>query len=138
MYAVIRVGTSQERVSEGQVVRVDRRPEQVGSEVQFVPVLLVDGDQVVAGPALKGATVTATILGEEKGPKIRALTYKPKANQRKRWGHRQKYSSVQITSIAAKAAPKRATKSTRAVAKTVPEAAPEVAAEPTASAEAES
>jgi len=103
MYAVIRVGTSQERVSEGQVVRVDLRPEEVGAAIQFEPVLLVDGDKVVAGPALKGATVTATIVGDEKGPKIRALTYKSKANQRKRWGHRQKYSTVEITGISAKA-----------------------------------
>jgi large subunit ribosomal protein L21 len=103
MYAVIRVGTSQERVTEGQVVRVDLRPEEVGADVQFVPVLLVDGDKVVAGPALKGATVTATIIGDEKGPKIRAITYKSKANQRKRWGHRQKYSTVEITKISARA-----------------------------------
>jgi len=85
------------------VVRVDLRSEEVGADVQFVPVLLVDGDTVVAGPALKGATVTATIIGDEKGPKIRAITYKAKANQRKRWGHRQKYSTVEITKISAKA-----------------------------------
>ena len=85
------------------MVRVDLRPEEVGADVQFVPVLLVDGDKVVAGPALKGATVTATIIGDEKGPKIRAITYKSKANQRKRWGHRQKYSTVEITKISAKA-----------------------------------
>ena len=102
MYAVIRVGTSQERVSEGQVVRVDLRSESVGSAIQFEPVLLVNGDEVVAGPALKGAVVSATIIGEEKGPKIRALTYKAKANQRKRWGHRQHYSTVEITSISPK------------------------------------
>jgi large subunit ribosomal protein L21 len=103
MYAVIRVGTSQERVTEGQVVRVDLRPEEVGADVQFEPVLLVDGDTVTAGPALKGAMVSAKIIGEEKGPKIRALTYKSKANQRKRWGHRQHYSTVEITKISAKA-----------------------------------
>ena len=101
MYAVIRVGTSQERVSEGQVLRVDKRAEADGATIQFEPVLLVDGDQVVAGPALKGATVTATIVGAEKGPKIRALTYKAKSNQRKRWGHRQPYSTVEITKISA-------------------------------------
>jgi large subunit ribosomal protein L21 len=99
MYAVIRVGTSQERVTEGQVVRVDLRSEEIGAKVQFEPVLLVDGDKVTAGPALQGASVTGTILGEEKGPKIRALTYKSKANQRKRWGHRQHYSTVEITKI---------------------------------------
>jgi len=103
MYAVIRIGTSQERVTEGQVVRVDLRPEEVGSSVDFTPVLLVDGDTVLAGPQLKGATVTGTLLGEEKGPKIRALTYKAKSNQRKRWGHRQHYSTVEITKISAKA-----------------------------------
>ena len=94
MYAVIRVGTSQERVTEGQVVRVDLRPEEIGADVQFEPVLLVDGDSVVAGPALKGATVS---------PKIRALTYNAKSIQRKRWGHRQKYSTVEITKISPKA-----------------------------------
>ena len=103
MYAVIRVGTSQERVTEGQVVRVDLRSEEVGSKVQFVPVLLVDGDKVTAGAALKGSKVTGTIIGEEKGPKIRALTYKPKAIQRRRWGHRQHYSTVEITKISPKA-----------------------------------
>jgi len=102
MYAVIRVGTSQERVTEGQVVRVDLRSEQVGDSVTFEPVLLVDGDNVVAGPALKGAKVSATIVGDEKGPKIRALTYKAKSIQRKRWGHRQKYSTVEITKISPK------------------------------------
>jgi large subunit ribosomal protein L21 len=102
MYAVIRVGTSQERVTEGQVVRVDLRPEAVGDSIDFEPVLLVDGGSVVAGPALKGALVSATIIGDEKGPKIRALTYKPKSIQRKRWGHRQKYSTVEITKISPK------------------------------------
>ncbi|MGA2294588.1 MAG: 50S ribosomal protein L21 [Acidimicrobiales bacterium] len=103
MYAVIRVGTSQERVTEGQVVRVDLRPEEVGSVISFEPVLLVDGDKVTAGPALAGASVSGTILGEEKGPKIRAITYKAKANQRKRWGHRQHYSTVEINTISVKA-----------------------------------
>ena len=103
MYAVIRIGTSQERVTEGQVLRVDLRREDVGSAVEFTPVLLVDGDTVLAGAQLKGATVTGTLLGEEKGPKIRALTYKPKSNQRRRWGHRQHYSTVEITKISVKA-----------------------------------
>jgi large subunit ribosomal protein L21 len=101
MYAVIRIGTSQERVSEGQVLRVDLRPEEAGSSVEFTPVLIVDGDTVLAGPQLRGAAVSGTVLGEEKGEKIRGLTYKPKTRQRRRWGHRQRYSSVEITSITA-------------------------------------
>ncbi len=102
MYAVIRVGSSQERVTEGQVVRVDLRPEPTGSVIEFVPVLVVDGEAVKAGDALQGATVTGTLVGEEKGPKIRGLTYKAKAIQRRRWGHRQKYSTVEITKISAR------------------------------------
>jgi large subunit ribosomal protein L21 len=101
MYAVIRVGTSQERVTEGQVVRVDLRPESDGSQIEFEPVLVVDGEKVVAGPALAGAKVTAKLVGTEKGPKIRGLTYKAKANQRRRWGHRQHYSTVEIVKISA-------------------------------------
>ena len=88
---------------QGQIVRVDLRPEEVGSSVEFQPVLLVDGDTVLAGRDLAGVTVSGTVLGEEKGPKIRGLTYKAKANQRKRWGHRQHYSTVEITKIATKA-----------------------------------
>lgn len=103
MYAVIRIGTSQERVTEGQVVRVDLRSEEAGATVSFDPVLLVDGDTVLAGPQLRGASVTATILGEEKGEKIRGLTYKAKSRQRRRWGHRQRYSTVEITKISAPA-----------------------------------
>ena len=85
------------------MVRVDLRSEEVGANIEFQPVLLVDGDQVTAGPALKGALVTAKIIGGEKGPKIRALTYKAKSIQRRRWGHRQHYSTVEITKISAKA-----------------------------------
>ncbi len=84
------------------MVRVDLRPEPTGSVIEFDPVLVVDGDAVKAGEALKGAKVTATLVGEEKGPKIRGLTYKAKAIQRRRWGHRQKYSTVEITKISAK------------------------------------
>jgi large subunit ribosomal protein L21 len=101
MYAVIKVGTSQERVTKGQVVRVDLRPEAEGSSVEFQPVLLVDGDKVVTGKALGSAKVTGKVIGGETGPKIRGLTYKAKAIQRRRWGHRQKYSTVEITEISA-------------------------------------
>jgi large subunit ribosomal protein L21 len=100
MYAVIRTGASQEKVEQGGHVRIDLRPEEIGTEITLEPVLIVDGDTVLSSPAqLASAKVTAKVLGEEKGPKINALTYKAKANQRKRWGHRQRYSTVEITSI---------------------------------------
>lgn len=101
VYAVIRAGGKQERVAEGQRVAVERLDAAVGDDVEFRPVLVVDGDAVVATPAeLAGATVSARVVGETQGAKIRAMTYKPKTNQRRRWGHRQRYSMVEITSIA--------------------------------------
>ena len=62
--------------------------------------MLVDGDTVLATPdQLKGATVSARVVEEVKGPKINAFTYKNKSNNRRRWGHRQTYSSIEITGI---------------------------------------
>ncbi len=62
--------------------------------------LVVDGDRVLATPdQLAGSSVVATVVGEELGPKIRGFTYKPKSNQRRHWGHRQRYSTIAITAI---------------------------------------
>jgi large subunit ribosomal protein L21 len=100
MYAVIKTGGKQERVTEGQHLRVELLGESPGAEVTFAPVLVVDGDNVLATPAqLAGSTVTATVTGVELGPKIRGFTYKNKSNQSTRWGHRQQYSTIAITSI---------------------------------------
>jgi large subunit ribosomal protein L21 len=100
MYAVIRTGGKQERVEEGLVVHVELLGMDAGEEVTFQPVLLVDGDTVIAAAGdLAGATVTARIVGEVKGPKIDGFTYKPKSNNRRRYGHRQKYTTIEITAI---------------------------------------
>src|SRR5450759_4595476 len=100
MYAVIKSGGKQERVEEGQVVAVERLQAGDGDEVTFQPVLLVDGDTVLAGPGrLAGASVSARVVGETKGPKIRGFTYKNKTRGRKSWGHRQKYTTIEITGI---------------------------------------
>jgi large subunit ribosomal protein L21 len=102
MYAVIRSGGKQERVAEGQRLRLERLGQPVGAEVTLEPVLVVDGGRVLATPAeLAGASVTARVIGEELGPKINAMTYKNKTNQRRRWGHRQHYDTVEITAITA-------------------------------------
>ena len=104
MYAVIRTGSIQERVEEGQVLRVDLRKEAEGESISFETVLIVDGDTILSTPAeLAKASVTAEIVGQEKGPKINAMTYKNKSNQSTRWGHRQKYTTVKITGISTKA-----------------------------------
>ena len=98
MYAVVKTGGKQYRVEEGQRLLVERLAP-AETDVELTPVMLVDGDTVLAGDSLTGATVSARIVGEAKGPKINAFTYKPKSNQRRRWGHRQTYSTIEITGI---------------------------------------
>jgi len=98
MYAVIQTGGKQYRVEEGQRLDVERLGD--ADEVTLTPVLVVDGDSVLATPAqLSGASVTARVVGAARGPKITGFTYKNKSNQRKRWGHRQHYATIEITGI---------------------------------------
>ena len=97
MYAVVKTGGKQYRVAEGQRLDIERVP---GETVTFEPVLVVDGSDVRSTPSqLSGASVTARVVGEAKGPKIDAFTYKNKTNQRRRWGHRQHYTTIEITAI---------------------------------------
>jgi large subunit ribosomal protein L21 len=105
MYAVIRTGGKQYKVEKGQTLEIERlkvdglaAPD--GTDVQLDAVLVVDGKRVLATPSdLAKSTVSARVLGEAKGKKIRGFTYKPKSNNRRRWGHRQHYSLVEITDI---------------------------------------
>ncbi|MFP5321044.1 MAG: 50S ribosomal protein L21, partial [Acidimicrobiia bacterium] len=76
MYAVIKTGGKQEKVSEGQRLEVELLGQDEGAEVTFAPVLLVDGDTVLSGSDAGNATVTARVVGETKGKKIRGFTYK--------------------------------------------------------------
>ena len=99
MYAVIATGGKQYKVEPGQRLDVERLGADEG-EVELRPVLLVDGSSVLATPdQLGGASVTAKVVGEARGPKIDGFTYKPKTNNRRRWGHRQKYTTIEITAI---------------------------------------
>jgi large subunit ribosomal protein L21 len=101
MYAIIASGGKQEKVSEGQQVRVELLGVADGSDVSLTPVLLVDGSTVLSTPdQLKGASVKGRVIGTEKGVKIDGFTYKRRTNQRRRFGHRQQYSVVEITKIA--------------------------------------
>ncbi|HEY6533837.1 MAG TPA: 50S ribosomal protein L21 [Acidimicrobiales bacterium] len=98
MYAVIQTGGKQYKVEEGQRLDVERLGD--AEEVTLTPVLVVDGDSVLATPGqLSGASVTARVVGEARGPKITGFTYKNKSNERKRWGHRQHYATIEITGI---------------------------------------
>ncbi|CAN5598420.1 MAG: 50S ribosomal protein L21 [Iamia sp.] len=99
MDAVIKTGGKQYRVTEGQRLEVELLGP-VDTEVELTPILLVDEGDIVAGADdLAKATVKVKVVAEAKGPKVTGFTYKNKTNQRKRWGHRQRYSTVEITGI---------------------------------------
>jgi large subunit ribosomal protein L21 len=107
MYAVIKTGGKQERVEVGQQVDVELLGAEPGDEVSFTPVLLVDGAAVLAtAEPLSVASVSGLVIGETKGPKIDGFTYKKKTRGRRHWGHRQRYTRVEITAIASGAAAK--------------------------------
>ena len=100
MYAIVRAGGRQEKVSVGDVIVVDRLAGEPGESVQLRPIMLVDGDQVTATTgALAGVTVTAEIIEAAKGPKIQILKYKNKTGYRKRQGHRAKLTRIKVTGI---------------------------------------
>jgi large subunit ribosomal protein L21 len=101
MYAVIKTGGRQYRVEEGQVIDVNRIGDVDATET-LTPVLLVDGEKVLATPdQLSKAKVGIKVVEDTRGPKINGFTYKNKSNQRKRWGHRQAISRIEVTSIKA-------------------------------------
>lgn len=102
MYAVIKTGGKQERVEEGQTLAVELLRAADGDEVTFRPLLLVDGSKVLSRPSeLGSAVVSARVVGEAKGEKIRGFTYKSKTRARRAWGHRQRYTKIEITGISA-------------------------------------
>ena len=101
MYAVIATGGKQRRVEAGQRLDVELLAVAPGEEVSFAPVLVVDDGAVLATPdELLGASVKGRVVGETTGPKIEGFTYKNATTNRRRWGHRQRYSTVEITAIA--------------------------------------
>jgi len=102
MYAVILTGGKQLRVEEGNVIRIEKLAAEAGDTVTFDQVAAV-GDESglsVGAPFVDGAKVTAKVLRNGKGKKIRVFTYKPKCGQKKAQGHRQPYTCVRIESIA--------------------------------------
>ena len=97
---MIKSGGKQERVEEGQRVAVELLGNPVGEEVTFSPVLFVDGPTVLATPEeLAGTRVSARVVGTEHGPKVRGFVYKAKTRGRRSWGHRQHYTTLEVTSI---------------------------------------
>ena len=101
MYAIIATGGKQYKVSEGDAIRVELLKQEAGAEVELQVLALVDDGEVKAGDALKDASVLAKVVGSGKGKKINIFTYKAKKNVRRRQGHRQPYTELEIVKIKA-------------------------------------
>jgi large subunit ribosomal protein L21 len=96
----VRAGGRQEKVEVGTIVVLDRQQAKVGETLELPAVLLVDGDAVTSDAAkLANVTVTAEVLGEERGPKIVIQKFKNKTGYKKRQGHRQDLTRVKVTGI---------------------------------------
>lgn len=103
MYAIIKTGGKQYRVAEGEAVQVEKLNAEVGAEVTFEEVLTVvnDAEVKIGAPVVEGAKVTAKVVEHGKADKIFVFKYKAKSNYRRRQGHRQPFTTVEITKIEA-------------------------------------
>ncbi len=100
MYAIVRSGGRQHKVAVGDIVEIDKVEAKAGDSVSLTPLLLVDGDKITTdGKKLGKASVTAEVIAETKGPKIRIIKFKNKTGYKKRQGHRQRYTQVKVTGI---------------------------------------
>jgi len=99
VYAIVRSGSKQQKVSVGDVIEIDKlETTTVGESLSLPVVMVVDGEKVTA-TGLDKAAVTVEILGATKGPKIIIQKFKNKTGYKKRQGHRQKYTQVKVTDI---------------------------------------
>ena len=103
MHAIIVTGGKQYKVAEGEAVFIEKLPAETGDQVVFDQVLaILDGDNAAIGtPVVSGAKVEAKVVKNGKGKKVRIFKYNPKKGYRKRQGHRQPYTKVEITKISA-------------------------------------
>src|SRR5580704_14463156 len=100
MYAIVKTGGKQYRVEQGQSLLVERLPASAeGDTVALLPLLYVDGDKLVDGDALSRVTVSARVVAHERGPKLRIVKFKPKRGYKRRTGHRQDLTRLEVTSI---------------------------------------
>lgn len=101
MFAIIETGGKQYKVNEGDILFVEKLDAEEGSSVTFDKVLAVSDNSEfkVGAPYIEGATVSANIVKNGKGKKIYVMTYKSKKNEKRKMGHRQPYTKVQISAI---------------------------------------
>jgi large subunit ribosomal protein L21 len=100
MYAIVKTGGKQYRVEQGQRLLVERLASSEGAEVKLEPVLYRSDDVVFDSTALKDVTVTAKVLAHVRGEKLRVFKFKPKRGYRRRTGHRQNLTQIEVTEIA--------------------------------------
>ncbi len=103
MYAVIKTGGKQYRVTEGQTLRVEKLESEVGANIDLAEVLMVaNGDDIKIGaPFIEGGKVTATVKSHGRDDKVTIIKFKRRKHHMKRQGHRQYYTELQITGISA-------------------------------------
>ena len=100
MYAIIKTGGNQYKVSEGDVLFIEKLAAEEGEAVKFEEVLAVGGEKTVIGtPVVDGASVDAKVLENGKAKKVIVFKYKPKKGYKKKQGHRQPYTKIQIEKI---------------------------------------
>lgn len=98
-YAVVRTGGKQYRVEEGTTFLVERLSAEAGATVDLEPLLYASGDESLFGSELGEVSVQATVLGHERGPKIRVFKFKPKRGYKRTAGHRQELTRLRVTGI---------------------------------------
>lgn len=117
MYAIIKTGGKQYRVKKDDIIDVEILNPKEGAEIEFRTIFVHDGENAHIGePEVADFFVKGEIVGSSVGPKIVSMKYQPRENQRTKWGHRQHYSRIKITSISSKeekSSPKKSTASKR-------------------------
>ena len=100
MYAIVQTGGKQYKAQVGDVISVEKLDAEVGAEVTFDVLLVADGENVTVGtPVVEGVKATGKVVEHGKGKKVIVFKYKPKKNIRKKRGHRQPFTKVEITAI---------------------------------------
>jgi large subunit ribosomal protein L21 len=133
-YAIIKTGGKQYRVQQDETLLVERLPVQDGAKVALTPLLFVDGEDLIDGDGLSGVTVEATVLAHERGPKLRIVKFKPKRGYKRRNGHRQELTRIQVTTLGRASGGRRSSRAAKPAAATA--SAPEQAPAATANEEA--
>jgi large subunit ribosomal protein L21 len=121
MYAIVKTGGKQYRVEPGQTLLVERLPEAEGASVTLEPILYRSEEAVLDQAGLKDVRVTAKVVAHVRGEKLRVFKFKPKRGYKRRTGHRQDLTRIEVTEIASGARAKAAKTSAKAVAAKQPD-----------------